>query len=421
MRSFCLKKNEVFEFIGSGKISVKTGLLEISCSSFSAGKEFELPSGKKLTVMAVEDSEVETSIPEDCVKKSEDKLPEIDFAALFSKIDSLIKPGKLFKIMVLGESTSGKTWFSTILANKLLERSLKTSVLDCDIAQSEIALPGTMALAIPDKTVSFLAQAKQSVMSFVGAHSFGSHLLPSLSAMALLQRKAENISDVLIIDTTSWVHGDCGRAIKKAKMDIFNSDIYVLLQNGNELEHLVKHLPASRIFRNPALRKNLPATPQQQIEKRSFREARLVNYFKNSRVIEIPFSQLFSERSYFLSGSHVNLDGSLWAEKLSGWEGTLVFTSGPILPEMVKSWPKDLGRIINVIAGEEKGLVAGLTDGDQNFLGLCRIEEFDFLKNILRMKTPLACDTKNIKGIQFGSLKISEKYLESGFIEPGRF
>jgi polynucleotide 5'-kinase involved in rRNA processing len=109
----------------------------------------------------------------------------------------------------------------------------------------------------------------------------------------------------------------------------------------------------------------------------------------------------------------------LHAERLSAWEGTLVVTSGPLMPEQTRDWPKDLGMLRNVIAGSEKGLMIALLDKNQNMLAVARLEELDFLNNTFRIRSNFKGALEQIKGIQFGSLKLNEAGEEAGFIEPG--
>jgi polynucleotide 5'-kinase involved in rRNA processing len=155
------------------------------------------------------------------------------------------------------------------------------------------------------------------------------------------------------------------------------------------------------------------------MDRKALREMVSKRYFKDAKVFEIPFKQVFTDRCYFLSGTKFDLEGTLHAERLSAWEGTLVVTSGPLMPEQTRDWPKDLGMLRNVIAGSEKGLMIALLDKNQNMLAVARLEELDFLNNTFRIRSNFKGALEQIKGIQFGSLKLNEAGEEAGFIEPG--
>jgi polynucleotide 5'-kinase involved in rRNA processing len=113
------------------------------------------------------------------------------------------------------------------------------------------------------------------------------------------------------------------------------------------------------------------------------------------------------------------LEGALHAERLSAWEGTLVVTPGPVTAELTAKWPKDLGRIFSVRAGVEAGLMVGLLDAAQNCLAVARLDGLDFAKKSFRLRSPYRGNVSRVRGIQFGSLRLTEDGREAGFLEPG--
>ncbi|GAB4279894.1 MAG: Clp1/GlmU family protein [Candidatus Rifleibacteriota bacterium] len=413
-----IKKGEFYLLNGPANVKVLAGCIEVIAAKVIAGKGFEVPPGKKVPLIGIEDTTAELDVNEEALVKLEQSSIPAEWEELAARIVSERKDGHLYKILVLGEVDTGKTFFCTYLANRLNEKLGKVAILDCDSGQSDIGAPGTFGMLVLDEPAIFLSELDPTHMFFLGAHSPGLHFAPALAGIADMMRKAEKEANALIIDTTGWVQGDGGRAIKKAKLDIVQPELVVLMQRGTELEHLVKHLPADKIARLPVSKK---ASATDQMERKALRELVSKRYFKNSKVFEVPFKQVFTDRCYFLSGTKIELEGTLHAEKLSGWEGTLVVTSGPLIPELTRDWPKDLGMIRNFIAGQEKGLLIALLDKDQNMLAIGRMEEFDFLNNNFRIRSSYKGDLDRIKGSQFGSLRINEIGEEAGFIEPGSF
>ncbi|MBF0502182.1 MAG: hypothetical protein HQM09_18725 [Candidatus Riflebacteria bacterium] len=416
MTNHSLSHGEFFMLHGPANLRVTSGAVEIIAARLGTGKEVRVPLGKRVPVKVIEDASLDIEAgPEGFVKMDAWSIPP-EWDQLVARVVGERKEGRLYTIMVLGEVDTGKTFFSTYLANRLMDSLKRTAILDCDTGQSDIGPPGTFGMLVMREPVVFLSETTPTHLYMLGAHSPGLHFLPALTGLDAMLAKAREESDALIIDTTGWVQGDGGRAIKKAKLDLARPDMVVLMQRGNELEHLVKHMPAGKIVRLPVSKK---ASPTSQMERKSLREHVSMAYFKDAKVVEIPFGQVFTDRAYFLTGTPVPLEGTLHSERLSGWEGTLVITSGPLMPEMTKAWPKDLGRIMNFCAGEEKGVMVGLLDIDQNVLAIGRLEELDFLKNTFRIRTPLKGKPAAVRGIQFGSLKLSEKGEEAGFLEPG--
>ncbi|HAE38337.1 MAG TPA: hypothetical protein DCG57_06830 [Candidatus Riflebacteria bacterium] len=413
-----LKKNEFYLLDGPASVKIDSGAIEIIAARLAAGEKINVPVGKKIPLLGIDDAVLTIEAPAEALTKMEASSIPAEWDELADKIAAEKKPGTLYKILVLGEVDTGKTFFSTYLANRLLAKVGRTAILDCDSGQSDIGCPGTFGMLLLAKPAIFLTELEPTHMYLLGAHSPGLHFVPALTGLVEMLRKAEKEADALIIDTTGWVQGDGGRAIKKAKLDIVQPDKVVLMQRGIELEHLVRHLPAEKIVRLPVSKK---AASTSQMDRKELRELVSRRYFADAKVFEIPFRQVFTDRCYFLTGNKIELEGTLHAEKLSGWEGTFIVTSGPLLPEMIKSWPKDLGMLRTFIAGQEKGLMVALLDADQNMLAIARLEEMDFLNNNFRLRSNFKGDTGKIKGIQFGSLKLTEAGNEAGFIEPGAF
>jgi polynucleotide 5'-hydroxyl-kinase GRC3/NOL9 len=417
MTTTTIQAGEFFLLVGPGTLSVTSGCVEIIAAKLGAGKSVTVPQGKKVPVLALEPSTVEVAeaTGESFTKMEATSIPA-EWDHLVDRIMASHKPGSLFKIMVLGEVDTGKTFFSTYLANRLLDKLGTTAILDCDTGQSDIGPPGCFGMLVMNKPAIFLTEEPATHLFLLGAHSPGLHFLPAMTGLATMVRKAEAEAKALIIDTTGWVQGDGGRAIKKAKLDLVRPDLVILMQRGVELEHLVKHLPAEKIARLPVSKK---ATQTSQMDRKALRELVSTRYFKDAKVLEIPFRQIITDRCYFLTGMPLNLEGTLHAERLSGWEGTLVVVSGSLLPEMTQGWPKDLGMIKTHIAGDERGTMIALLDEQQDVLAIARLEEIDFLNNRFRVRTPFTGKLETIRGIQFGSLKINDRGEEAGFVEPG--
>ena len=398
-----IKKGDFYLLNGPAKVKVDSGLIECIAAPVTKGENVVVPVGKKVPLLGVKASKVTVDAKKEQVTKMKSSTIPAEWDVLANQIAKEKKKGKLYKVLVLGEVDTGKTFFSTYLANRLL---------------SKIGCPGCFGMLVLKKPEVFLADLEPTHQYLIGAHSSGLHFVPALTGLMHMLYKAEKDADALIIDTTGWVQFDGGRAIKKAKLDMVNPDKVVLMQRGNELEHLIKHLPPEKVVRLPVSKK---ASPTSQMDRKELRELVSRRYFKGTKEFAIPFKQVFTDRCFLKTGTKLSLKGALWAEKLSGFEGTLVITDKPITDNMKKKWPKDLGFIRSFIAGNEKGILTALLDKDQNVLAVARLVAFDFDKEKFVVQSTYKGDKKLIKGIQFGSLKITKEGNEAGFIEPGSF
>lgn len=329
--------------------------------------------------------------------------------------------GKIYRerirtVIVLGEMDTGKTFFTTYLANRLLTRKRKPAVLDADAGQSDIGPPGTFGLAFLKKPVRFLKDAPVDAMFFLGAHSPGLHLTHALVGIRRLANLALKRSDTVIIDTPGWVNGDGGRLLINTELELLNPDLIVLLQRNRELEHLVRGIPAKRIARL-AVSKNASTTSSQL--RKELREKLSKKYFKSGRTLTLRTDKLIFNRCFLFTGEPApeiirKNKNILHAEKLPGREGMLLYIKPPAIPPFHPSPVRILPR------GIERGVLVGLLDRNGDCLGLGLIDRFDFPKHAVRIFTPVR-NPSHINQVSIGSLRYNTDGTEAGFLEPGTF
>ncbi|MCD6413246.1 MAG: hypothetical protein J7L54_03785 [Elusimicrobia bacterium] len=406
-----IKKGEIFIVSGPAEINLKKGECRIVGAHFS-GCVVDIPQGKSIPLEAVSDCEAE--IKGDAKKIENSTIPEV-----WDKLVDKFASEKPRIILVLGEVDTGKTFFSTFLANSLTDRKIKISMIDCDVGQSDIGPPGTIGLAVMEKPVVFISEVDPDALFFLGSHSPGLHLVTSVVGLKKLVDKALASSDTVIIDTPGWVQGDGGRLLRTAEIDILNPDKIILLERGKELEHLVKREKPEKIERIHVSKK---ATSTSDADRKLLREKIAAKYFRNLREISLNFSDVATDRVFLLTGERIKPKTveTIWAERLSGWEGILVVTEKPLTGEEVASLKKEFSvfKVKNIIKGAERNLVVGLADENKDCLGLAILSEIDYANEKFVMKTPLE-NAEGVRIIQFGSLKVTSDAKEAGFIEPG--
>src|SRR5437773_5789241 len=93
-------------------------------------------------------------------------------------------------VLVIGETDTGKTSFTTYLANRLLAENLSVGVVDADLGQSDIGPPTTVGLGRLCPPVERLADAEVLGLYFVGSTSPQGHLLPTVLGTRMMTEKA---------------------------------------------------------------------------------------------------------------------------------------------------------------------------------------------------------------------------------------
>ncbi len=408
-----IRKGEIFIVSGPAEIVLKKGKCRIVGAHFS-DCAVEIPQGKSIPVEAASDCEAD--IKGEVKKIESSTIPEV-----WDEIVEKFASEKPRIILVLGEVDTGKTFFSTYLANSLTDRKIKVSMIDCDVGQSDIGPPGTIGLAVMEKPVVFVSEVEPDSLFFLGSHSPGLHLVTSIVGLKKLVDEALSKSDTVIIDTPGWVQGDGGRLLRTSEIDILNPDKIILLERGKELEHLVKREKPGKIERVHVSKK---ATSTTDADRKLLREKIAAKYFRNMRKLTFGFSDVATDRVFFLTGERINPKSveTLWAERLSGWEGILVVTENPLGEDDVAKLKNEFSvfKVKNIVKGAEKNLVVGLADENKDCIGLGILLEIDYKGEKFVLDSPLESADK-VRIIQFGSLKVSPDVKEAGFVEPGYF
>ena len=413
-----LKSGDIYLFKGPCLLRINKGKFEAVGKVLESPDEVAVPKGKSIPVETLVDGELMLDFDEGGEREhlSERTIPDSwdGLAEQLSKQATRI-------ILILGQTDTGKTFFSTYLANKVLTYGLKAGILDCDTGQSDIGPPGTIGLAVLDSQIIFPSEVEPTALYFTGSNSPAFHFMPSLVGLKRLVDRGLTLADILIIDTPGWVQGEKARALHRSEIEMLSPDIIILLQRSDELEHLVKNYPRAKVARLPVAKGPLPRNHE---ERKGLREAMYKKYFKEAGYVELDLDGVQTDRAYFKTGKEIKLEGIqyLWAERLSGLEGLLVVTEGPLSEEESVMVKREMGvyNLKNILAGNEKNLMVGLLDSTGEVLGIGIIDRIDYKAKRMKIFTPVK-EKEKIRTIQFGSLRLTPEGTEAGFVEPGYF
>lgn len=413
-------KKDIYIVKGEIEFKIIKGLVDIVGKIFSGSEQGYIPKGKSLPFEILEDSEIEFNFfDESKVSKSEIRTIPAEWDELIERI----KKEDIKRIIILGAMDTGKSFFATYMANRLIYSGKKVGVIDTDLGQSDIGPPTTIGFCLLKNPILFLQYAELNSFEFVGSHSPSLHLVPMILGFNKITKKALSVSDIVIVNTSGWIFSDGARILKQAKIEIFDPDIIVLLQRENECEALVKSvLLKEKIVR---LKVSKKASDTSKAERENLRNLASQNYFKNSILVTLNFNQFETERCYFKTGEILDVppeleDNIIYIEKFAGPEGALVVSKKPLTKdEIIKLNNYKVFNIKNFIAGNEKGIILGLLNQKRDLLALGILKMIDFKNKIVKIITPLKDNPESIKIIQFGSIKYTDEGRENGFIEPG--
>ncbi len=187
-------------------------------------------------------------------------------------------------ILLLGNTDSGKSTLAKFILYRLLEKRLRVALVDTDIGQSSLFLPGTVSMKVFTSTEELNKRDPDGIF-FVGllnpARNIPFHIKASES---MLKKAIEKEPDKTVVDTTGLVSGYPGLSLKKKKILTLKPSLVVALQRGSELEGILKDLPENMVFRLSPSEHVRPRTRQERI---NYRNSLYREYFKDSYLLEI--------------------------------------------------------------------------------------------------------------------------------------
>lgn len=185
--------------------------------------------------------------------------------------------------LLLGATDSGKSTLARFLIKRLLSENIKVSLIDSDIGQSSLGLPGTISM----KTFRDLKDFEDfrfEKMFFIGSCNPASkiHLMiETTKRMVNICRKSS--SEIILIDTTGLISGGLGKALKIGKIRAVNPEHIIAVQRDYELNHILDLIEGIRIHRIKASRSAKVRSREYRIR---YRKKRLDAYFNKTKISE---------------------------------------------------------------------------------------------------------------------------------------
>lgn len=182
----------------------------------------------------------------------------------------------------LGRSDSGKTTLIRYLLTHLSAAGHTVALVDADVGQSSLGLPGTVSRrsfsTVPEK-----GALRWEHLSFLGSVTpvpILSLLAAETGKMALASRQEAPLT---IVDSTGLVEGPLGLALKLAKIRAVAPELVVAVTAGSELDPILRAIPDNiDVVRLPPSEQVLRRNPVQRIR---HRQARLAAHLQDAREI----------------------------------------------------------------------------------------------------------------------------------------
>ncbi len=349
---------------GPASVKVLTGKVEVFGYQIKENQHAIVRESKRLPFFILEKTEFHFSLGHNAAFQEADGSTVSDSWNIpIQTVTSMQK--KPVIIMIVGKADSGKSSFSTYLTNKLVNEKFKVAILDGDLGQSDIGPPCTVAYAVTSKPITALYELKMHNAYFVGVTSPVQAMARTLEGFVTLEKeileKAE--VDYLLINTDGWVDGEAAVGYKLQLINHLKPDVVIGIQSQEELKPLLSSIitvPTRTVDSSVSVSERNP-------EKRTrIRELNYAKHLKDAKV------------------------HSLFASYLDVQEKNII--------------PREPGK--------EKGILIGLKSSRNRFLGIGLLLEYNRMKRIMKVLTPVGVKPASIT---IGRIRLDPELHEISF------
>jgi polynucleotide 5'-hydroxyl-kinase GRC3/NOL9 len=415
-----VEKGKTLLVDGPASVIVISGKVEVFGSAISSTGKVVIREGKRLPFVVEETAGFDISLGENATA---DEVEGNTIPTSWSKSSEelLNLETRPVTAMVLGAVDSGKSSFCTYLINKVLHEKKKIAILDGDLGQSDIGPPSTVAYAFVNKPTTDLFNLQAKNAFFVGETSPSGATSKVIEGLTSLKNEIlTNNPEFVVMNTDGWVEGECAVNYKVQLVRDLNPDVILCLQQKDELTPLLDALDKFKkvVVESPA------AIRQRDMEKRrGLRELGYTKYLRNVKVqslslgwLKVEGNELFGLCKTRMSMKQASKIYGLLGMKplhLSELNDRICITIGRrrwVSPDNVKKVEEfTKKRIIVTRKGEEEGLLTGLYDAERKFLGIGILQEIDYLRNTLKICTPVSGE---VSILALGKIKLDKNMKE---------
>ena len=322
-------------------------------------------------------------------------------------------------VMIVGAVDMGKTSFCAYLANRALREKRRVAIIDADLGQSDLGPPSTVSSRRIAKPIRDLFEIDARNICFIGVTSPSSAVNEVIDGIATMTEKFLEIGiDLLIVNTDGWVEGEDAVRYKLALVKRIKPRTVIGIQEQNELTFLLGTL---RETQNIAVEPSPFVRKRDREERRFLRELGYKKHLKGATTQLFPFNWVkitgvpFGRRA---SPSRNHMDkivehiGStpLYCEETPSGIFIALSKEQWADEEIVNTLEGALNKKVKIIwEGDEEGLLVGLHDEDNKFLGIGLIEQLDYNRRALKIYTNVK---KGVASIHVGRVKLDKSGRE---------
>lgn len=321
-------------------------------------------------------------------------------------------------MLIVGAVDTGKTTFCRWLANELLKAGRYVAIIDADLGQSNIGLPGTIGLGIVTSPVDSLHEVACLASYFIGSTSPVGYLVPMVIGLRfMVERAIADGVETILIDTDGLIAGDIGFALKEHFFELVSPTHSILLERNQELAALWQiwsQVYLHRCWRVPA---SSGAIFKPREQRRQWRERCYQAWLRRCSRHRLSFDQVVFLNSRLFRGIKCN---SSIVQKLqeelqlhivyASYDGASrslsVVTSCPVASIQCSEYQAKHDKIYFYSPEQFNGLLLGMLDQSLQFLGPALCLNINFAMQLIDLLVE-ADLPKRTRFIQFGRIRLN--------------
>ncbi len=324
------------------------------------------------------------------------------------------------RVVVVGETDSGKTTFSTYLINVALSKGLSVALIDADVGQNDVGWPGTIALAFPEHPISWLGELDPAAFYFVGANSPMGHEDAVILGVSKLLKRAEG-RDLVVVNTDGWVADKRALAYKCRLVESIEPTTLVVMRGSGAADPIARIFEGTRV--NVVRAPTPPAARGKVRELRKMRrELSYLDLLAKSSVKSVSLDRVKLWASYTFNGQpdeglSATLSALLGFSVFAETCGSAVVVSALCgeeykrLLELKEQLSKLVNRDVMVTClSALKGYLVGLVNASLEHVGVGVLEEVDPRRRVIKIRTPF--EVEGARLLIVGRLRLSESGAE---------
>lgn len=211
---------------------------------------------------------------------------------------------------LIGATNSGKSTLVQYLIRCSVRKHATIALVDSDIGQSSLGIPGTINMKIFKKSKDIETFHADKTF-FIGSLNPAKKIPLMIEGTKTLVNEAKKKSTRILVDTTGLIHGEMGIALKTGKIKSIKPDQIVALEKTDELEHILAMAHDTTVYR---------LKPSDSVKERS-RDMRI--QYRQQRFNE--YFQLKSMQEFFLNDVDLFYNGRSFSPQKQDFEkGTLI-------------------------------------------------------------------------------------------------